>query len=244
MESPTAPAALAQALGAAVRGGMVLALPQTIGGVERAVANVTGFWRRYGVIILALAAIAAVSLGALYLRGGPLEVGIFRAFNSGLASPILDILSRMGYVLGSFWFSLALFAALFFFVGCRRFALSALGAIVAGAALVLLIKYLSLEPRPWQVLSGVRFTGVREGAPAFPSGHAEQAFLSVYLLASYFSLRWYAEAGLYLLATFVGCTRIYSGDHLPLDVLAGALIGLLVGVLWVHSRLWPGRRAP
>ncbi len=202
------------------------------------------FWRRYWIVILSLAAIAGVSLGLLYARGLPLDVAIFRAINGGPLSPVLVALAYITYGLGTFWFSLALFVALFF-AGERRFALSALGATVAGALLVLLIKYLSLEPRPWQVLAGVRFVGIRERNPAFPSGHAEQAYLTSYLLVSYYLFRWYVQAALYGGAACICLGRIYVGDHLPADVVAGALVGILFGVLWVHTPLWPGqRRAP
>lgn len=199
------------------------------------------FWRRYGVVILCLVAIAAVSVAGLYARNLPFDIAFFRAINGGLASPALDALAYVGYALGSFWFSLALFIALFF-AGYRRFALSAIGALAAGGLLVLLIKYLSQQPRPWQVLAGVRFIGLRAQSPAFPSGHAEQAFLTSYLLIQYFLFRWYIQAALYSTATFVAFSRIYVGDHFPVDVVAGALIGILFAVLWVHTPLWPGAR--
>ncbi len=200
-----------------------------------------GFWRRYGTIILALAAIAAVSAGLLSLRGRPPDIAIFRAINGARTNAIFDALGDAGYALGFFWTSVALFAGLFF-AGERRFALSALAAIVAGGLLVLLIKCLSAEPRPYQVLAAVRVTGIVERSPAFPSGHAEQAFLTAYLLVSYYLFRWYIQAALYSLAAYVCLGRIYVGAHLPSDVLAGALIGLLFGVLWVHTSLWPGAR--
>ncbi len=196
------------------------------------------FWRRYGAIILALAAIAAISIGGLYARGRPLDIHIFRQINTGAASAPLDVLGQVGYVLGAFWFSLALFIGLFF-AGYRRFALSSLGAIAAGALLVLLIKYLTNQPRPWQELEGVRVVGIRSRGYGFPSGHAEQAFLTAFLLASYFSFRAYVRAGLYALAALIALSRVYVGEHLPVDVVAGALIGLSFGVLWVHSSLWP-----
>jgi len=199
------------------------------------------FWRRYGILLLILAAIAAVSAVGLALRGRSFDIALFRAINSGLASPVLDAAAYIGYGLGTFWFSLALFVALFL-AGYRRFALSAIGALAAGGLLVLLIKYLSQQPRPWQMLAGVRFIGLRAQSPSFPSGHAEQAFLTTSLLIRYFLFRWYIQAALYGAATLVAFSRVYVGDHLPTDVVAGALIGILWATLWAHSRLWPGPR--
>ena len=41
----------------------------------------------------------------------------------------------------------------------------------------------------------------------------------------------WAALGLYLLAVMVGITRVYVGAHYPRDVLAGALLGVLWGLL-------------
>ncbi len=203
--------------------------------------RVAGFWRRYWVVLLALAAIAAVSVGLLSLRGRPLDIAIFRAINGAPANPVFDALADLGYALGFFWTSVALFVALFF-AGERRFALSALGAIAAGGLLVLLIKYLSAQARPYETLAEVRVAGVPALTSAFPSGHAEQSFLTAYLLVGYFQFRWYVQAALFGLAAYVCLGRIYVGAHLPSDVVAGALVGVLFGLLWVHTCLWPGAR--
>jgi len=200
-----------------------------------------GFWRRYGAIILTLAAIAALSAGGLYARGQAADIQLFHTINTSRTNAGFDALGTVGYGLGSFWFSLGLFTILFF-LGWRRLALSAIGAIVAGALLVLLIKYLAHQPRPAQELPGVRAVGIPEYGLGYPSGHSAQAFLTVYLLCSYFSFRWYTQAGLYSLASLVALTRVYTGVHLPVDIVVGAAIGLLFGVLWVHTRLWPGPR--
>ncbi len=197
------------------------------------------FWGRYKVTILTVLAIAAVSAAGLFARGRPFDLGAFRAVNMGRTGPALDALGVLGYILGAYWFNLGLFALLFL-LGRRRFAASALGAVVAAGLLVLLLKYLTHEPRPAEALQGVRLVGPFAIGPAFPSGHAEQAFLTAYLLDGYLARRWYAQLGLYSLAGFVALTRVYVGEHLPSDVLAGALIGVLFGILWTHSRLWPG----
>ncbi len=196
------------------------------------------FWRRYGVILLCLAGIALVSAGGLYARSQPLDVQLFRTINTCCANAVLDALTTLGYVLGSFWFSLGLFAALFF-LGYRRPALSALGAIVAGALLVLLIKWITYQPRPWQELTGVRVISIIDHGLGYPSGHAAQAFLTSYLLVAFFHPRWYALVGLYALAAAVALSRVYAGQHFPADIIAGGSIGTLFGVLWVNSPLWP-----
>ena len=197
------------------------------------------FWRQHRLTLLIVVAIAGLSVGGLYARGQPLDLQLFRTINTGLTTAGFDLLGDVGYVLGTVGFSLLLFVALFF-LGYRPLAASAVGAVVAAALLVLLLKSLTQQPRPAQLLQGVRLIGVPELGSGFPSGHGAQAFLTAYLLASYFLFPWYDQLGLYALAGAIALSRVYVGLHFPVDVLTGSLIGLLFGVLWTHSRLWPG----
>jgi undecaprenyl-diphosphatase len=61
---------------------------------------------------------------------------------------------------------------------------------------------------------------------SFPAGHAATAFAGALVLA-YFAPR--AAPLLFVLATAIGLSRIYVGVHYPTDVLAGAMLGLVVG---------------
>ncbi len=73
------------------------------------------------------------------------------------------------------------------------------------------------------------------GDPSFPSGHTATAFAGAVVVASlYPRLRWPALA----LAALVGLSRVYLGVHFTLDVLAGAALGLGVGL----TAVWLGRR--
>ncbi len=60
----------------------------------------------------------------------------------------------------------------------------------------------------------------------FPSGHAILAFALAGLLAPYLSRR--GKYGVYLLATANSVARIYLGAHNPLDVIAGASVGIAI----------------
>ncbi len=77
------------------------------------------------------------------------------------------------------------------------------------------------EPKP---LVDVPHTG------AFPSGHASTAFACATVLA-WASPRLRVPA--FVLAAAIAWSRVYVGVHWPLDVLGGALLGVLVGTLLV-----------
>jgi undecaprenyl-diphosphatase len=63
--------------------------------------------------------------------------------------------------------------------------------------------------------------------PSFPSGHAASSFACATVLA--LALPRFAWA-FYLLAAAIAWSRVYVGVHYPLDVLAGAVLGVLVAI--------------
>jgi undecaprenyl-diphosphatase len=60
---------------------------------------------------------------------------------------------------------------------------------------------------------------------AFPSGHTTAAFACATVLA-WASPR--LRVPVFVLAAAIGCSRIYVGVHWPLDVLGGAVLGVLI----------------
>lgn len=64
----------------------------------------------------------------------------------------------------------------------------------------------------------------------FPSGHTATAF-SAYLYLSILSRRLITKFSLFLVAFFVGYSRIYLSAHFPADVVAGASIAVLITIL-------------
>jgi undecaprenyl-diphosphatase len=78
---------------------------------------------------------------------------------------------------------------------------------------------------------------------SFPSGHATASFAcAVVLAAAVPRLRW----PFYVLAALIAFSRAYVGVHFPLDVLAGAALGLLLGhgVLALSRRVEARRPGP
>jgi len=63
--------------------------------------------------------------------------------------------------------------------------------------------------------------------PSFPSGHATTGFACAATMARFAPLR-RAAVVLYALAVLIAYSRVYVGVHYPLDVLGGAVLGLLI----------------
>jgi undecaprenyl-diphosphatase len=62
---------------------------------------------------------------------------------------------------------------------------------------------------------------------SFPSGHAASSFACAATLAR-FAPRRAVAVTLYVLAALIAFSRVYVGVHYPLDVIAGAVLGVLV----------------
>jgi len=78
---------------------------------------------------------------------------------------------------------------------------------------------------------------------AFPSGHAAMAFACATVLA-WWDLRLAVPA--FVLAAAIAWSRVYVGVHWPLDILGGAVLGVLVAIALLKLAAIPrrSRRAP
>ncbi len=103
-----------------------------------------------------------------------------------------------------------------------------IGGIIAGAVFTLPVKFLIDRIRPYNQIASTRLLTPPEPDPSFPSGHTELSFLATTIVS-----RYHPEYNKYLYAfSFtVALSRIYVGVHFPIDVIGGAIIGVLVGRL-------------
>jgi undecaprenyl-diphosphatase len=101
------------------------------------------------------------------------------------------------------------------------------------------IKPLFGRIRPCHVLSGIHTFWPCPRSLSFPSNHVANCFAAAFFLS--FSYRQGTPFFL-IMAAIVGYSRIYVGEHYPLDVLGGALLGgictLLIMMSWVIVRTW------
>jgi membrane-associated phospholipid phosphatase len=108
------------------------------------------------------------------------------------------------------------------------------GAVAAGAAWLLTHAAKAIADRPWpyEVMADAVLRQQPAHGTSFPSTHTAVTLAIVIALVPFLA-RPLAAAGIGY-AVLLGWSRVYLGVHYPLDVLAGAAIGMAVGgVIWL-----------
>jgi membrane-associated phospholipid phosphatase len=124
-----------------------------------------------------------------------------------------------------------LLAGSFFVLHYRRLALEVILGTVTLWLFVEIIKVRTDRARPFHTLEGTRVIGWRERGRSFPSGHTAQTFFLMALLSDQFQPGVGGIVALYAVAVLVGFTRMYVGAHYPRDIIGGAVLGSIWGVL-------------
>jgi undecaprenyl-diphosphatase len=134
---------------------------------------------------------------------------------------------------------IALAVLMLCFAKTRRAGGTALAAMALGMVVTnMTIKPLISRDRPWVVMEGFETLARSADQNSFPSGHTCAAFAFAIAVCTVLPWRW-AKITAVLVAVLMGFSRLYVGVHFPSDVLAGAVIGSLCGLLanWIVSRM-------
>jgi len=154
--------------------------------------------------------------------------------NGWWSSPVLDHALPWLTYLGSH-FALILFIILSRIITKQKIVLRRLILLYAiQSAVIYSLKFLIQRQRPFVFLEMASKLSEGPGEildPSFPSAHAAFSFMMATLLA-----RWFPRYRIifFLLAGFIGWTRIYLGVHYPTDVIVGGLLGYGITRLFLH----------
>lgn len=189
-----------------------------------------GFLAQRSLVALLLAFIL-IALSLLWSAGQQLDTWIFLMFNLRGYHPLwLDrvmwVFTQIGNGIAGLFLSILLY-----FAGYRRFGIEMLMGILSLWLIIEIIKAIVERARPFLAMEGIRVIGWRERGKSFPSGHTAQAFFMATLINRYFEFRTPFSELLFAAAGMVAFTRIYVGAHYPRDVIGGAMLGSVWGIL-------------
>jgi undecaprenyl-diphosphatase len=162
-----------------------------------------------------------------------LDTKIFQLINTDWANPIFNVAMPLITELGT---GEAIFlASVLFYILRRRKDKGAL-AILLFAGLTVTYYVVSTmkgvvgRPRPYILMPDANLFGA-EKSFSFPSNHTASAFMGATILSEFFG-SW--RVVLFFVAALVGYSRVYLGVHFLSDVLAGAIVGILIGRAVLH----------
>ena len=145
------------------------------------------------------------------------------------------LLSTAG-VAGGIWMFVALVLALF-----KRFLWRDFGRLVLVLVVTNLLTDYVFKPaihrvRPFRWTPDILVIGRHSETPSFPSGHTATAVAGAFVFTRVLPE---GRVAWWLLAAAIAYSRLYLGVHYPLDVAAGALVGIVCAFgIW---RLTKGR---
>lgn len=158
------------------------------------------------------------------------DASVITAIYENVHSAFLTMFFRIVTLLGEggiFWIAVAVI--LLFFKKTRR------SGICIGASLLIgvivgngIIKNVVARPRPYDAIAGIESVVSHLSDYSFPSGHSLCFFEAATALAMN-RTKWAIPA--YVGAVLVAVSRLFLFVHYPTDVICGALLGVLFGVL-------------
>ena len=157
---------------------------------------------------------------------------VLHSINHPIADHVFKILTHVAEWYG--WVGVTLIALI---IRVRWAFFSAFALTVSGLVSQFLKRYVFADhmrpshffsPDQMNVIEGVEL----HSKFSFPSGHTTGAFVIFLILTMLLPKRWRFVGFFYFIAAVaVGYSRIYLGQHFPIDVLAGSALGVICGLL-------------
>lgn len=146
-------------------------------------------------------------------------------FLQGFASPFLDAFFQFVTMLGEEYFYIVLLVLVFWCVD-KRYGYKLSFAFLLSGVINGVAKSIVNAARPVGV-EGIRSLRLETATgTSFPSGHTQNITAFLVSLMRQLRRRWVVAAGC-LLILLVGVSRLYLGVHWPIDVLGGAVLGVV-----------------
>jgi membrane-associated phospholipid phosphatase len=194
-----------------------------------------------GTLVAMLLFLALIAVSLVWSAGQRLDTSVSLFFNlCGYHSKWLDRVMWLATQAGNMVTAFVL-AGLLFLPDVRRMAAEVLLGTLTLWLIVEIIKAVTDRARPFLDLGEARVIGWRERGKSFPSGHTAQTFFLATLLSQMLKLGAGITVALFAVALLVGFTRMYVGAHYPRDVIGGAVLGCVRGILaTLVDPLWLG----
>ena len=198
--------------------------------------------RAHRALVGMLLLFALIVMSLVWSAGQRLDTWIFLLFNlRGYHPKWLDramwLATQAGNMITAF-----ILAGLFFVLKYRRLTVEIILGTLTLWLLVEVIKALTDRARPFLDHEKTRVIGWRERGRSFPSGHTAQTFFLAMLISHWFHPGIGGTVALYAAAVLVGFTRMYVGAHYPRDIIGGAVLGSVWGILaMLVDPYWFGR---
>jgi undecaprenyl-diphosphatase len=128
---------------------------------------------------------------------------------------------------GIFWYGLISLLPILYGRQGLAVAATMTGAGMAGILIYKILKSALARPRPFKVNTTIKLAAMPLDEYSFPSGHTLHAVCFTLIATSYFGeLVWV----LIPFTMLVAISRVVLGLHYPSDVLAGASLGIVIGI--------------
>ena len=156
----------------------------------------------------------------------------------GFLDAVMRVITSLGNA-GIVWIAVSVL-----FLCMRRY--RKCGVLILAALLLctlintVIIKNLVQRPRPFDAMSELIILIKRPSGFSFPSGHASTSFACAWALMR---IEKKLAAPALILASLIAFSRLYVGVHYPTDVIAGAIIGIICGIVvcWAYRRFFEGK---